>query len=708
MNSNIAIRPLQVLHFCLLAICLVVVSASCSSSKKDRDAGVILDGAKQAPRHGVRAIQKAGVLRALVLQHDEAALPRQGSSIQVDRQRAEALGESLGVQIEFIPKHSKKELFDALLHSQADLVVTPLASSEPQDGILFSQPVKYEKLLLVASRKNSRHLKKYRFLRRYKLLRSSWLDDKLLKTLNRRSGRALHVIEPADASEPDDLLYTLGSNQGKKMVTVVLSRDLQDYLAYRDDVVAVKTLGRIPVSLAFRKEEHGLVEVINDFLSQYAMTPHLREKFGGDLDEIKKRRVIRVALLNNSVSYFIYRGQQVGFQFELAELLSMRLGVRLEIVIPDTPGKLLNLLVDNRADVAFVTPTLDNPLFDKCGYSLPVDHSDQVLVQPASEKPITSLEELRDRTIFVRRSSQYYATVSQLTKTIPGLRLYAAPEGDETEDLIDQVGHGQIPLTVANSALLKVELTYTDDVQGTLVLSKARPLVFAVRKDSDKLLQRLNRFVLKDCSGPRFQGLLHKYFSRDKRMTQVRTQALSESGSISPYDDLVKKIAREFGLDWRLIIAQMYQESRFDPKATSWVGAQGLMQVMPQTAKQLGLKDPFDPEQNIRAGVSYLVQLLKRFDKALPFRQRIRFDLASYNAGLGHVQDAIRLAKSKSLDPGVWFGNVERAMLLLEKPRYYNKARNGYCRGSEPVTYVSKIQDKYDAYTSLVPVVAGK
>jgi membrane-bound lytic murein transglycosylase F len=129
----------------------------------------------------------------------------------------------------------------------------------------------------------------------------------------------------------------------------------------------------------------------------------------------------------------------------------------------------------------------------------------------------------------------------------------------------------------------------------------------------------------------------------------------------------------------------------------------GLLQVMPQTAAELGVGDPWDPESNIHAGVKYMAWLLLRFETTLPMRQRIRFALASYNAGLGHVRDARRLAKETGLNPDRWFGNVEKAIVLLEKQKFYKRARHGYCRGSEPAQYVSRIQTKYDAYSRLMP-----
>lgn len=177
---------------------------------------------------------------------------------------------------------------------------------------------------------------------------------------------------------------------------------------------------------------------------------------------------------------------------------------------------------------------------------------------------------------------------------------------------------------------------------------------------------------------------------------------------LSPFDDVIRASARRYGLDWRLVAAQMYQESRFDPEARSWVGAVGLLQVMPRTGAELGFSNLADPDENIQAGTRYFAQLLERFESDLPVQQRVRFALAAYNAGLDHVLDARLLAKQKGWDPNRWFRNVEKAMLLLEQARWYRTVRRGYCRGSEPVAYVSHIQTTYDAYARLMPATGAK
>ena len=154
-------------------------------------------------------------------------------------------------------------------------------------------------------------------------------------------------------------------------------------------------------------------------------------------------------------------------------------------------------------------------------------------------------------------------------------------------------------------------------------------------------------------------------------------------------------------LDWRLVVAQMYQESRFDPEAVSFAGAQGLMQVMPRTAREMGYQLPLTVETGIVAGVRYMDWVRARFERHLPLEERLWFTLAAYNAGYGHVYDARRLARQKGLDPDRWFDNVENAMLLLSKQEYARRARFGYVRGREPVNYVRGIRDRYHAYLSL-------
>ena len=192
---------------------------------------------------------------------------------------------------------------------------------------------------------------------------------------------------------------------------------------------------------------------------------------------------------------------------------------------------------------------------------------------------------------------------------------------------------------------------------------------------------------------------MQKYFGNERRIKRRAPHRVTGE-TLSPYDAELKALAQEYGFDWRLLVAQMYQESEFKARRTSFAGARGLMQVMPRTARQLGV-DPdrlYEPEVGLGAGVRYLDWCRDRFEGELPLAQRIWFALAAYNAGPGHVRDARRLARQLGLEPDVWFGNVEQAMLKLSLPEYANRAAHGYVRGEEPVNYVAQIRERYQAY----------
>lgn len=173
------------------------------------------------------------------------------------------------------------------------------------------------------------------------------------------------------------------------------------------------------------------------------------------------------------------------------------------------------------------------------------------------------------------------------------------------------------------------------------------------------------------------------------------------TGTISRFDNLFRKYAPTARMDWTLLAAQCYQESCFDPMAHSWAGACGLMQIMPSTATQLGLphSDLYDPEQNIKAAVRYMADLIGKFNDVPARKERLCFALASYNGGIHHVRDAMALARSNGKDPHRW-ADVRNYILALQSPQYYRDpvVKNGYMRGSETVDYVDRIMDRWRQY----------
>ena len=200
--------------------------------------------------------------------------------------------------------------------------------------------------------------------------------------------------------------------------------------------------------------------------------------------------------------------------------------------------------------------------------------------------------------------------------------------------------------------------------------------------------------------------IYNKYFKNSKDFRKrVKSDFYSiKSQKISVYDELIKEKAAEISWDWRLLASLIYQESRFNPKAESWAGARGLMQLMPATARELGVQDRSNPAQSLEGGSTYLDRLYGYFDPIPDQTQRIKFAMASYNCGYNHVRDAQRIAPKHDLDPLRWDDNVEKMILALSKSSNYNDplVKFGYVKGTEPYNYVRQIFERYQHYAQFI------
>ncbi|MGI5862080.1 MAG: transporter substrate-binding domain-containing protein [Myxococcales bacterium] len=662
------------------------------------------------------AIRARGVLRVLVTGSEERFLPRQGMPDSYDRELARELGRRLGLDVRFVMVPDHDRLIPALSDGLGDLIAAQLTVTDARkDQMRFTHPLATIDEVLVTAKGSPDAPKDIAGLAGRKVFVAATPHAESVEALEEKAPgiEVARLDEPVDAEE---LVYR--ASRGKIPLTVVDSHVLAAIEAYNDRVqrlFAIAT-GR-QIAWAVRKESPQLGEAIDTFLVEKALTRHADRLFTGDLDEIRKRGALRVLTRNNPVTYFLHRGEQRGFDFELAQMIARQLGVRLEMVVPPSRDQLIPWLLEGRGDMIAASMTVTAQRESQVAFSRPYLFVEEVLVQPASEPRIASLAELEGREVHVRPSSSYVPTLTALKQRVPGLKLVDAPESAETEELIARVAAGEIPLTAADSHILKAELAYRDDIQaGPQVELEAREepvawddltkgrkrIAFAVRPGNPQLKEYLDAFVAKTYRGLEYNMARKRYFENPRRIAQAKAERVGEGGRLSPYDELIRKYAAKYGLDWRLMAALAYQESRFDPTVKSWAGAVGLFQLMPSTAREMGFERPEDPEQGTNAGIRYLSYLLGRFDPKLPLQQRLRFAMAAYNAGFGHVEDARRLAESLGLNPDRWFGNVEKAMLLLERPEHYRKTRYGYCRGSEPVRYVSEIQNRYDNWVKLV------
>ena len=408
------------------------------------------------------------------------------------------------------------------------------------------------------------------------------------------------------------------------------------------------------------------------------------------LDRIRQTGGITVITRNNANCYYIYRDTPMGFEYDLAKAFAKEIGVGLKVHLADTwPTMVRALQANPDAFVAAsqaITPARRRQVLFTNGYMTIRQH----VIVNRNNLAIKSARDLDGQKVHVRQGSAYQERLEALTDQ--GIRVEIIPvAGIPTAELIRMVSRGDIPITIADSHIALLNRRYYPRAVLGPAIGEASELGWAVHPEAPELVQAINAFFRRIKKDGTYQRLYDRYYANVDSFDYVdlRTFHRRIRTRLPRYRPIIEKAARDNGFDWRLIAAQIYQESHFNPRAQSHAGALGLMQLTDRTARSLSVKDPFDPAQNIPAGVRHLEALYDRFAQARP-RDRIKIALAAYNIGQGHMLDARKLARKQGLDPDRW-ASLAKTLPLFKYRKYYEKARYGYFRGTEPVVYVQKI-----------------
>jgi len=656
-------------------------------------------------------ILRQGKLRILLTRDFTSAsyLPRKRSPLAEQQRIAEEFALSHGLEPELVIVDNFSKLIPALEAGQGDIIVDNLTINDYRlNKIAFSVPVDHvNEQVIVASENKS--IQRVRDLNgRSVMVNRGSTFWRALEWLKQNRYPEIEIVETPDGVQIEDVLDLLAA--GKIDATILDSNLVDIYRAYRSDFrVAVNFSKQRDIGWGVRKNAPQLVSEINRYLQLEHDADSRDKTHTSDFDQIRKRRVLRVLLRNNAASYFLYRGELMGFEYEIAREFAEYHGLRLEVVVPPSHRELTTWLLEGKADIAmgFLEPDEKQRRLG-VAYSRPYHYARQHIVV-REDDPAQSLEDLDYRTVFVRHHSHYWERLSQLQEEGGRFKMRATDDAIETEELIQMVSRGKYKATLAGEHLLDIELAKGVPVRSAVALDEQVPHAVALRKRNPLLKQALDEFIESIYRGEFYNVTYNKYFKSRRSVQRLARGRVVDAleGQISPYDELVRKYANRYGFDWRLVTAQMYQESRFNPKAKSPVGARGLMQLMPRTAKAMGVKNVSDPAHSIRGGIKYLDWLRDRFPDDLPISERLWFSLAAYNAGVGHVHSARRLAKKLGLDPNRWFGHTEQAMLLLSQKEYARHSRYGYVNGREPVNYVRDIRQRFEAYLDLSGDIAA-
>lgn len=426
-----------------------------------------------------------------------------------------------------------------------------------------------------------------------------------------------------------------------------------------------------------------------------------------ELDSILSRGELRVLTLSGSTSYFYYKGEERGYEYELIKHFADDMGLSLQVIVAPNIAQLTSMLLDSIGDIiAYDIPIISNTKDDviHCG---PENITEQVLVQ-RNNHPIADVVELVGRDVYVERGSKYEQRLINLNEELGGginIR-YIERDTIVTEDLIEMVAQGDIDFTLADSNLARINNTYYHNLDTYVKVGFPQRSQWAVRQHSTQLAQAVNNWTYTHYESEEIKNINKRYFESSKRMGKNAILSVAD-GRISPFDEIFKKEAKAINWDWRLLAAMAYHESRFDTTVVSWMGARGIMQLMPKTAAifGLGMDSIAMPEPNVRAAVQSLSVIANSLVSIEDSDEKLKFIIAAYNSGLGHVFDAIAIAKKYNKNPQIWYNEVEEAMNMKANPEYYNDevCRFGYFRGRQTTTYVRDVMTLYNYYCEKIP-----
>jgi membrane-bound lytic murein transglycosylase MltF len=427
----------------------------------------------------------------------------------------------------------------------------------------------------------------------------------------------------------------------------------------------------------------------------------LDRPFGGDLDEMIRRRLIRAGVVFNRTQYFIDRGTQHGMAYEALQLFEEQLNLRAKTgelkvhvaFVPLSRDQLFTSLTAGKVDLVAAGVTVTPERRRLVDFSLPTRLGvNEIPVTGAGVPPMAGVDDLSGRRVFVRRSSSYYESLLTLNGDLerrgkPPVVIEGVPEALEDDDLLEMVNAGLLEATIVDDYVARFwqQVFPMIALHPNAAVRAGGTLAVAVRKGNPRLLKAVNTWI--EEYGPRstFGNIMDRRYLRNADYV-TRAADGPERKKFEAVVALFKTYSDRYGLDYLLMAAQGYQESRLDQQRRSHVGAVGVMQVMPATGRDLDVGDIRQVEPNVHAGVKYIRLLIDRHfaDPSMDRQNQILMALAAYNAGPTRIRQLREDAGARGLDPNLWFGNVER--VVSEQV------------GRETVQYVGNIYKYYVAY----------
>ena len=658
-----------------LATILIIVLTSCEPDRR-----VVSEPGDALPATGDwPVIEKRGTIRlARRAWNDFETLPSQGLSTEQYHRLAERFASRHGLGVEWIVASTLDDLLRSVEEGRADIAVWNLTVTESRkQRIAFSLPLTRSREWVIGVSEEGRF--------------GVAEDSAYVDTLTSHYPESPRIGVPADT---DPIGFEALIETGTIDATIMDEAAARVIVATSQRVKKLRELPELKDHAWALRRDNPMLHALLDAYLLERHTIEDRHEETRDWDAIVGSGRIRMLTLNAPATYYLWQGELFGFEYELVQSFAQAHDLELEVIVAGDIGELVEGLTQGRGDMiaAGIVPT-DRRVEMGLRFTRPYLRIREVFV--TASEPIADLDGLAGRRITVNPQTSYAATLTDLRERAS---FDVAYTDRSTSAILADVARGSLDATLVDSHRAGLETTFDSRLSLGLSLEPEKGLAWAVRDENGELKRRLDTFIGERYRGYEFNVLRNKYFVNQRRMARHREHRIT-GDALSPYDHIVRPAAQAAGFDWRLIVAQMYQESGFDPDVTSFAGAEGLLQVLPRTARDLGVDADSlsDPETGIATGVAYLGWTRQRFPD-LPVGEQILFALGAYNAGHGHIRDGRRLARELGLDGSIWFDNVERAMLKLAEPEYAKNSVYGYVRGDEVVRYVREIQDRYRLY----------
>jgi membrane-bound lytic murein transglycosylase F len=439
-----------------------------------------------------------------------------------------------------------------------------------------------------------------------------------------------------------------------------------------------------------------LLFIVLAFVSGWISHSSLNEKVKKSrFDKIKQTKKLRVVLLNSPSTYYIGSNSPEGFEYDLLNSYAKYIGVELDITVVNTVNEALKYIDNPSIDIISASLPKTKSMVKKYNFGpayLEV-HQQMICNRSMIAKGTfpRDVEQLKGLKISITQGTSYNDTIKELKDDGYDINV-TLTSSFSTEELLQEVSAHKIDCTIVNSNIYAINQRYYPEIALAFSISGSQQLAWVLAKGSDKLEADMYEWLNQFNQSTKLSALKDHYYSYAYFFNYYDTTMFYKriKSRLPKYIKYFKRYSKIYGFEWELIAAQSYQESHWNSKAKSFTGVRGLMMLTRHTARLLGIKNRLSPKQSIKGGVRHLNQMLKNIPDKVEGEDKMKFALAAYNVGMGHIQDAMSLAQKINLNQYLW-NDLKKVLPLLSQKRYYKTLKHGYARGNEPVRYVEAI-----------------